>query len=165
MLFAQYVHRDQVRKYTGEPYFKHLAEVAAIVQSVGLEEKYISMAWLHDSMEDQEVPFDLLEELFSFEIADGVSWLTDKEEGNRAERVAASIKRLAKAPRNIQTIKLADLISNTGSIVTHDPNFAVTYLKEKRALLDVMNTGNPILYRLAVQSIADGWKKLGISPQ
>ena len=35
MLFAREKHKDQVRKYIGEPYFNHLAEVVAISMSVG----------------------------------------------------------------------------------------------------------------------------------
>ncbi len=48
-----------------------------------------------------------------------------------------------------QTIKLADLISNTRSIVERDPKFAVTYLAEKRELLKVLTDGDPALYRMA----------------
>lgn len=35
MTFARAVHRDQRRKYTGNPYFDHLAEVTGIAMSVG----------------------------------------------------------------------------------------------------------------------------------
>ena len=45
-----------------------------------------------------------------------------------------------------QTIKLADLISNSRSIMAHDPNFARTYLEEKRMLLEVMTKGDPGLH-------------------
>jgi len=49
----------------------------------------------------------------------------------------------------VQTIKVADLISNTGSIVEHDPKFAVTYLEEKRLLLDVLTNADPRLLSIA----------------
>jgi hypothetical protein len=52
-------------------------------------------------------------------------------------------------PAWIQTIKCADLISNTSSIVKHDPKFAVTYLEEKRLLLDAMTKADPRLWQLA----------------
>jgi hypothetical protein len=49
----------------------------------------------------------------------------------------------------VQTIKCADLISNTSSIVMHDPKFAITYLAEKRALLDAMVLAHPRLREMA----------------
>ncbi|NLD69639.1 MAG: guanosine polyphosphate pyrophosphohydrolase, partial [Limnobacter sp.] len=35
MMFARQVHSRQVRKYSGNPYVDHLAEVAGIVATVG----------------------------------------------------------------------------------------------------------------------------------
>jgi hypothetical protein len=81
---------------------------------------------------------------------DGVMLLSDLEQGNRAERKAASRARLADAPAWVQTIKCADLISNTSSIVLRDPKFAVTYLEEKRLLLDVLTKADPRLHALAL---------------
>jgi (p)ppGpp synthase/HD superfamily hydrolase len=149
MEFARRMHCDQVRKYTGNPYSDHLAEVAGIVSTVLQNETVTAIAWLHDCMEDQHVSHRELCERFGLTVADGVSFLSDMEEGNRAERKAASRARLAAAPPWIQTIKCADLISNTSSIVLHDPKFAVTYLEEKRLLLDVLEYANPHLRRIA----------------
>jgi guanosine-3',5'-bis(diphosphate) 3'-pyrophosphohydrolase len=52
----------------------------------------------------------------------------------------------AEAPAEAQTIKLADLISNSKSIMEHDPAFAKTYLEEKRMLLAVMTRGDAGLH-------------------
>ena len=60
-----------------------------------------------------------------------------------------SRERLARAPGWVQTIKCADLISNTSSIVKHDPVFAKTYLEEKRLLLDVLTMADKRLRELA----------------
>jgi hypothetical protein len=50
---------------------------------------------------------------------------------------------------------VANLISNTGSIVIHDPDFARVYTHEKRLLLGVMLDANPRLRALALaQAIA-----------
>lgn len=149
MVFARRMHADQVRKYTGNPYSDHLAEVAGIVSTVLLVPEVIAIAWLHDCMEDQHVSHYELNERFGLTVADGVALLSDMEEGNRAERKAASRARLAAAPPWIQTIKVADMISNTSSIVMHDPKFAVTYLEEKRLLLDVLDQASPHLLRIA----------------
>lgn len=149
MELARRAHAGQVRKYTGNPYTDHLAEVAGIVATVDSTPESIAVAWLHDCREDQGVTGFEIEELFGIRVAVGVALLSDFETGNRAERKAAGRVRLASAPGWVQTIKCADLISNTSSIVMHDPKFAVTYLEEKRLLLDVMTLADPRLLRLA----------------
>lgn len=155
MTFAREAHAKHERKYTGEPYFIHLAEVAAIVASTlppdqfGFEEA-VATAWLHDTVEDCGVTLKQIEDLFFFRVALGVSGLTDVEVGvNRAERKAKARERLAACSGWIQTIKCADLISNTSSIVKHDPKFAKVYLEEKRLLLDVMDKADPRLREMA----------------
>lgn len=161
MMFARKVHKDQVRKYTGNPYVDHLAEVAGIAMSVGWHETTIhpdmimAVCWLHDCMEDQGVtPIDLGAIGMPWTVVGGVMDLSDMETGNRAARKAASRARLAAAPSWVQTIKCADLISNTSSIVRHDPEFAKVYLEEKRLLLDVLTKADPQLRDLA-RSLAE----------
>jgi len=151
MRFAQEKHRKQVRKYTGNPYADHLAEVACITATVGGDAESIAVAWLHDCREDQGVSGEEIEALFGMRVAVGVALLSDFEVGNRAARKAASRTRLASAPGWVQTIKCADLISNTRSIVKHDPRFAVMYLAEKRALLEVLTLADPRLREIAMQ--------------
>jgi len=153
MIFARAVHSDQRRKYTANPYADHLAEVAGIVATVERADAALAVAWLHDSMEDQGVTMHQLTGLFGPAVAQGVLLLSDLEQGNRAERKAASRARLAAAPGWVQTIKCADLISNTSSIVMHDPKFAVVYLEEKRLLLDVMTMADQRLRALAMQGL------------
>lgn len=161
MMFAREAHKDQVRKYTGNPYVDHLAEVAGIAMSVGWHspqikpDNFMAVCWLHDSIEDQGVTAPRLLGIGMPEVVvEGVLLLSDLETGNRAERKAASRARLAAAPAWVQTIKCADLISNTSSIVKHDPKFAVTYLAEKRALLEVLTKADPRLRELAASMAA-----------
>lgn len=149
MIFARHAHRDQKRKYTGNPYADHLAEVAGIVAAAGGTDMMIAVAWLHDCVEDCGVTLEEIEKRFGFVVAIGVSGLLDVETGNRAERKQLSRDRLESCSGWIQTIKCADLISNTSSIVMHDPKFAVTYLEEKRLLLDVMTKADPRLLAMA----------------
>ena len=153
MSFARQIHKDQVRKYTGNPYVDHLAEVAGITAASTFADGpiHLATAWLHDCMEDQAVPYEQLKREFGSPVANGVRWLSDLETGNRAERKAASRVRLAQAPGSVQTIKCADLISNTSSIVMHDPKFAKVYLAKKRALLEVMTKADPRLHQLAME--------------
>lgn len=153
MKFARETHASQRRKYTNNPYADHLAEVAGIVSTVSSAHDdpmvTLATAWLHDCVEDQGVQPGDLEQLFGENVASGVLLLSDLEKGNRAERKAASRLRLAAAPGWVQDIKVADLISNTSSIVMHDPKFAVTYLEEKRLLLDVLTLAHPELLAIA----------------
>jgi (p)ppGpp synthase/HD superfamily hydrolase len=139
----------QVRKYTFEPYIVHPTEVAAIVARVeGATPAMIAAAYLHDTVEDTGVTIETIEAEFGSEVAQIVGWLTDvskPEDGNRAVRKAIDRAHSALAPAEAQTVKLADLISNSRSIIQYDPKFAVTYLEEKRQLLSVMDKGDATL--------------------
>ena len=147
MMFAREKHQGQVRKYTGEPYFNHLAEVVAISMSVGWHssalihpDKFMAVARLHDVVEDCDFnPFEL-DIRFGHEVAHGVWFLSDLDkEGNRKTKKESYRNRLADAPGWIQTIKCADLISNATSIIKHDPEFAKVFCAESLMLLNVMD--------------------------
>jgi (p)ppGpp synthase/HD superfamily hydrolase len=158
-LFAVAAHSavKQVRKYTGEAYWHHPEEVVGILQQYPATDAMLAAAWLHDVVEDTGVTQDVIVAEFGTVIAGYVDWLTDKstaEDGNRAVRKKKDADRLAQAPWEVQTIKYADLISNTKSIVEHDENFAKTYLKEKAYLLSVMYRGYDRLYERALENIA-----------
>ncbi len=154
MMFARQAHAEQKRKYTGVPYITHLAEVAGIVATCkGCRDSWIAIAWLHDCMEDCGVKFVDLIDKFGYTVAAGVRHLSDLEDGNRAERKVASRLRLSKAPPWVQTIKCADLISNTCSIVGLDDKFAKVYLEEKKLLLDVLDKADSKLRELAYSYI------------
>ena len=140
----------QRRKYTNEPYIVHPAEVVRIVAGVpGATPDMVAAAWLHDVVEDTGCTFTDVHMAFGIDIATLVGWLTDvskPEDGNRAYRKAIDRVHTAEAPAEAQTIKLADLISNSRSIMAHDPAFARTYLEEKRLLLAVMTRGDAGLH-------------------
>ena len=150
-VFATAAHAavGQVRKYTFEPYIVHPAEVASIVMSHGGTDAMVAAAWLHDVVEDTGVTIETIRAELGTEVAELVGWLTDvskPEDGNRARRKAMDREHTAAAPSEAQTIKLADLISNSRSIMAHDPAFAKTYLEEKRLLLAVMHRGDAGLH-------------------
>ncbi len=141
LTFAKQAHGDQVRKYTGEPYVSHLIEVAQKVDDHGGDIVMQTAAILHDVVEDTPVTIQQVHDAFGKAVSDLVYWLTDvskPQDGNRAFRKAMDADHLAKAPRDAQFIKLADLISNSRSIIEHDPSFAKVYVKEKQHLLSVM---------------------------
>lgn len=163
MIFAREKHKDQVRKYTCEPYFNHLAEVVAISQTVlyraveEYREKFIAVAWLHDIIEDTDIkdtPFIIIS-LFGDDIFNGVFMLSDLEQGNRKHRKELSRNRLGSSPGWIQTIKCADLISNATSIIKHDPEFAKVFCSESVALLDVMDKADSRLRNMAYSVVCN----------
>ena len=141
-VFATAAHAavKQVRKYTFEPYILHPTEVASIVATVPHTNEMLAAAWLHDTVEDTGVSIVDIQQEFGNEVASLVGWLTDvstPEQGNRAARKAIDRGHTACAPAEAQTVKLADLIANSRSILAHDPTFARVYLEEKRMLLEV----------------------------
>jgi len=159
--FAEWKHIDHARKYTNLPYFTHLRNVAHIVASVTNDEEVIAAAFLHDTLEDTATSYDELVAEFGGRVADLVREVTDVYTSdyfpfyNRQHRKLLERQRLADTSADAQTIKLADLIDNSRDIVKHDPGFARKYLAEKRALLDVMKLGDPILWDEASKQ-ADG---------
>lgn len=156
MLYALDAHRNQKRKYTGEPYSVHLAEVVGYVASIPwIEPRAFAVAWLHDVCEDCGVTLDVLGEEFGAYIAWCVAVLTDKPStwGNRKARKHEQRERLARAPGAIQSIKCADIISNTQSIALHDPKFAPVYIDECVTLLSVLQAADPQLRMLAAATL------------
>ncbi len=155
-IFAADYHEGQLRKYTNEPYITHPGAVADLVRTVPHTEAMIAAAWLHDTVEDTPCVIENVVEEFGPEVAELVEWLTDvstKEDGNRAQRKAIDRAHTAKAPAAAKTIKLADLIDNSRSIIERDPKFARIYLEEKRLLLEVLKEGDPTLWAIADQIV------------
>ena len=150
--FAARAHADQFRKYTHEPYIMHPLEVARLVRSVPHTEEMLAAAWLHDVVEDTAVTSGGILANFGVEVAVLVGWLTDVSklsDGNRAARKAIDRAHTADAPPSAKTIKLADLIDNSRSIVEHDPKFAKVYLEEKRLPLPFLKAGDATLWAMA----------------
>ena len=158
---AQFAHAahaavNQRRKYTGVPYIEHPFAVARLVLTVTADEATVAVALLHDTVEDTQVTLADIEREFGADVALLVGWLTDvsrPEDGNRAVRKALDRQHIAQADPRAKTVKLADLIDNTRSIVAHDKGFARVYLVEKERLLEVLTAGHPQLYRLAVETL------------
>lgn len=147
-VFANIAHDGQVRKYTGEPYISHPVSVAKLVKDVGSSDTVISAAWLHDVVENTKFTAEDILNRFGVEVANLVLEVTDVSEysdGNRYVRKEIDRQHLAKASPEGKTIKLADIIDNAGSIIEYDLKFAKVYMAEKRALLEVLKDGDPVL--------------------
>lgn len=143
--FAVEAHGTQRRKYTGEPYVVHTQEVAELVRSAGGDPIMVAAAHLHDVVEDTPVTLEQVRDVFGPAVAELVGNLTDQVPlafGNRKARKRAESDRLAGCSGAVQTIKLADIISNTVSIAEHDPGFARVYLAEMRYLVPKLVGGD-----------------------
>jgi (p)ppGpp synthase/HD superfamily hydrolase len=145
-LFANVRHAKQIRKYTGEPYVTHPFRVAQIVQ---LADSYsptmVCGAWLHDTVEDTGVTCPELAAIFDPEVASMVARLSKNGRawtGNRQTRHEAYVIWLAGALHDTKTVKIADILDNSATIVDRDPEFAKVYLKEKRQELNVCKAGD-----------------------
>lgn len=157
--FARAAHEsiDQRRKYTYEPYIVHPAAVAKMVSRVTDDAAMISAAWLHDVVEDTPVTIAEIETEFGEDIAALVSDLTDVSrpcDGSRKARKHLDWLHTRDASPRAKTIKLADLIHNSGSIKRYDPGFARIYMAEKRRLLRVLTEGDPSLYAMAADIVS-----------
>ena len=156
---------QQKRKYTGESYYHHSSEVAMTVYAAYGTDDMIAAAYLHDVQEDCNITNELIEKEFGKEIAELVGWLSDVsklEDGNRARRKEIDRLHTAQSSPQAKTIKLADLISNSKSILEHDKDFAKVYIKEKELLLEVLTEGDPTLYAQAKDIVEKAKKELGI---
>ena len=112
----------------------------------------IAAALLHDVIEDTDFTYEDIAEKVSPEVADLVQGMTEvakPEDGNRAKRKSMDKDFLAQQSPEVQTIKYADVISNTQDIALHDSSFAKVYIAEIKDLLEVIDKGDPTLYAKA----------------
>ncbi len=156
----------QRRKYSDAPYWTHCERVAETLDkfSTGkVTDDMRAAAYLHDTVEDTNVDLELIRDLFGNSVYHLVEMLTDvsrPEDGNRRTRKALDLEHTKLASSEAKSIKLADLIDNAESIVDNDPGFAVVWLREKRALLEVLEDGDPGLYAEAVRVYEECERKL-----
>lgn len=184
LIFASIAHRGQKRKYTDEPYIVHCYEVVKILEAHNSEAFYnkayndmspfykpipdcvLAAAAMHDVIEDTNLTEQDIEIVFGEEISGLVIALTDYPVSlcNREMRKKMDRERIATSSNYVKSIKCADLISNTNSIVEHDPNFARVYLKEKELLLkeSLIGAYEP-LYQQAIDSLNNAKAKLGMT--
>lgn len=142
LALATWHHRGTTRKYTGEPYINHPIAVAEILLRYGVtDQEVLAAALLHDCLEDESAITGgvlsswLLQDHCGARVLRWVELLSNTEKGNRAQRKAAAAQRIAGAPWQVQAIKLADILDNCKDIASCDPDFAETYIEEKRKMV------------------------------
>ncbi len=141
--FATDRHTGQVRKYTGAPYITHPAAVARYVRMVGGSAEMIAAAWMHDLIEDTGTTRHDIADRFGQQISWMVFDLTDRslyamDQLPRRERKRLDADALSRCSGDVQTVKMADLLDNSRSIIAFDPKFAKVYIREAEYLVEVL---------------------------
>ncbi len=115
--FSEKVHEGQKRA-SGEPYFIHPVEVAAILAEMQLDAASIAAGLLHDTVEDTLIPIDEIKKEFGPEISllvDGVTKLSKIKFSTTEEKQAENFRKMMLAMAvdiRVILIKLADRLNN-----------------------------------------------------
>jgi guanosine-3',5'-bis(diphosphate) 3'-pyrophosphohydrolase len=114
-------HVHQRRKgIAQEPYINHLLEVASLVTEAtgGSDPNLVIAALLHDAIEDQEVPVEIIAREFGKRVADILMEVTDDKSLPKVERKRKQIESASKKSKGAKLIKLADKTSNLRTIAS-----------------------------------------------
>ena len=148
--FAAKAHGEQ-KTPNGVPYLTHLTAVAMEVMhaceegDVELEKAdfVVTVALLHDVLEDTEVTYDELYKEFSADVAEAVDALTKDKTLPKKEQMADSINRLLTQGYDVQMVKLADRITNMQKPPeSWDGEKIFNYHKEAKFILSCLKNSN-----------------------
>lgn len=176
-VFADTAHGTQQRRMTGERYIVHPVSVMKICRQYTSHLPVLAAALLHDVLEDTTVGVMEMERFLqslmpaaaASETLALVVELTDVytkaryPDMNRSQRKQHERERLAAISAQGQLIKYADILDNAHDLLTHDPNFAVVFLREGAALLQVMEAGPAPLREHVQNTVQRGIEKLRMS--
>lgn len=147
--FSKEAHKDQ-KRYSGDPYFIHPAEVGYLLAESGLDAQTIVAGLLHDTIEDAGVKAATISEMFGPEVlqlVEGVTKLgTLRYHG--LERHTESLRKLfAATAKDIRVliIKLMDRLHNARTL-EHVPKIE----KRTRIALETLEIYAPIADRLGM---------------
>jgi GTP diphosphokinase / guanosine-3',5'-bis(diphosphate) 3'-diphosphatase len=153
-IYAMKAHGDQKRA-SGEAYFHHPLEVAAILTDLKLDDATIAAALLHDVVEDTAATHQEIDEKFGPEIATLVDGLTKikkldlvTKEATQAENLRKLLLAISKDIR-VLLVKLADRLHNmrTLEFVKAD--------KRARIAQETMDIYAPLAGRMGMQQMRD----------
>ncbi len=161
--FAAQAHAGQTRKFSNDPYIVHPIRVAGLAQRFDVGERYrtiaVSVALLHDTIEDCSVTRQQIVDNFGHEVAYGVWGLTDcvgrgvatPGVDNRATRKAMDREWLRSRNPVVRALKLLDCADNLEDW-PQDDGFVDVMLREMGELRAVLGHG---LGRLMMQGVLD----------
>lgn len=148
--FSRAAHAGQKRK-TGEDYFEHSVETAAILAEIGMRSKTTAAALLHDVPEDTKYTLEDIRKKFGPEVASLVDGITKlgkfKLRGDKKEVQLENLRKIFLAMAEdirVVIIKLADRLHNMRTLHALPPE------KQQRIARETMEIFAPIANRLGI---------------
>jgi len=151
-VYAMQKHGSQKRA-SGDPYFNHPLEVAAILTELKLDDASIAVGLLHDTIEDTDATRAEIDQLFGPEIGAIVDGLTKIERLNLVSREEAQAENLRKLLLAISQdvrvllVKLADRLHNMRTLQYMPPE------KRTRIAQETMDIYAPLAGRMGMQDM------------
>ena len=151
-VFAMKAHGSQKRA-SGDPYFSHPLEVAAILTDLKVDDATIVAAMLHDTIEDTAVTRDEVDKAFGEEIGglvDGLTKLGKLDLVTKHAQQAENFRKLLLAiadDARVLLVKLADRLHNMRTL-----NF-MPESKRERIAQDTLDIYAPLAGRMGMQSM------------
>lgn len=152
--FASNAHKEQLTP-KGLPYLTHLSAVVMEVihgcLKLEIDTKKtnlaITVAFLHDTIEDTDITYDDIFDEFGLDVAEGVEALTkDKTIDTKKKQMIDSLNRILTQPYEVQMVKLADRVSNLQEPPSHwDNEKKRAYLEEAKLILSCLKNSNVFL--------------------
>ena len=152
--YAMKAHSNQKRK-SGQPYFMHPLEVAAILTEYKLDDATIATALLHDVIEDTDATRTEIEQLFGLEIGALVDGLTKIKRldlvSKKAEQAENFRKLLVAISTDIRVllVKLADRLHNMRTLEHNRPE------SRKRNSEETLEIYAPLAGRMGMQTMRE----------
>jgi len=158
--FADICHATQLRKFSKKPYIIHPMRVAsrvALLPEMSLwpgfsrDPEVLATCWLHDVMEDCNIPYDMIDESFGPVVSTGVDWLTNRFDKakcpdlSREERKTLEVKRIKNAPSWVKVIKLVDRIDNLESRTEAPIKWLSRYYDESYQLFNALRSDDLVI--------------------
>ena len=162
-VYAMTAHGKQFRA-SGDPYFAHPLEVAAILTDLKLDVPTIVTALLHDTIEDTLVTYDDIKEKFGEEIAnlvDGVTKLSQLEVFSERTKQAENFRKLMLAITSdirVLLVKLADRLHNMRTLGYIDKPE-----KRRRIAQETVDIYAPLAGRIGMQNMREELEDLAFA--
>jgi len=153
-VYAMKAHGQQTRA-SGDPYFSHPLEVAAILTELKLDDATIAAALLHDTIEDTGTTRDEIDDLFGAEIGSLVDGLTKIGQLDLVSKEAAQAENLRKLllavsdDIRVLLVKLADRLHNMRTLEF------VPEQKRLRIAQETLDIYAPLAGRMGMQQMRD----------
>src|SRR5579862_6583112 len=153
-VYAMKAHGSQTRA-SGDPYFSHPLEVAAILTDLKLDDATIVAALLHDTIEDTEATRAEIDSVFGQEIGalvEGLTKLKRLELVSRAAKQAENLRKLLLAISDdvrVLLVKLADRLHNMRTLEFVPP------ASRRRIAEETLDIYAPLAGRMGMQEMRE----------